>query len=252
MKNMEIIQFLNNYFAAEGDTHSAADYAVFCDWVKDERQFDDGITSRVFASVKLKKAMAKAVVNNLLTGGCLDWRPYILHSMDVRLRLLVKYYLSVAVLNDNSLPEDKVKRAVKICANEPDKVHVTDGSYLNGWSIIDNSTEAIIRMRPGDGFYDGYRFFVVNMLCFTASRFVIGMRTDSGPVRHAMKYYKGCRPLGKGTDNVGIEWNLIECDTALSDDFLAIFSNQLDGDGTVEICDWISPSQRRIIFRIGY
>lgn len=247
---MEIIQFLKNYFAAEGDTHSADDYAAFCDWVYDKRQFDDGITSKVFANVKLKKAMAKAVVNNLLTGGGLDW-PYIRHSMDVRLRLLLKYYLSVAVLNDNSLPKDKVERAVKICANEPDKVHVTVGSYLNGWSIIDDSTEAIVRMRPGDGFYDGYRFFVVNMLCFTVSRFVIGMRTDSGPDPE-MKYYKGCRPLGMGTDNDGIEWNLIECDTALSDDFLAIFSNQLDGDGTIEMCDWLSPSQRRIIFRIGY
>lgn len=196
--------------------------------------------------------MAKAIVSNLLTGDGLDWRSYMLNSMDLRLRLLVKYYLSVAVLNDNSMPEDKVERAVKICANEPDKVHVTDGSYLKGRSILDHSIEAIVRMRPGDDFYKGYRFFVVNMLCFTVSRFVIGMRTDSGPVRHAMKYYKGCRPLGMGIDNDGIEWNLIECDTSLSDDFLAVFSNQLDGDGAVEICDWISPSQRRIVFRTGY
>lgn len=248
---MEIIQFLKTYFAAEGDTHSADDYAAFCDWVYDKRQFDDGITSKVFANVKLKKAMAKAIVSNLLAGS-LELVPYLYHSMDTRLRMLVKYYLSVAVLNDNSLPEDKVERAIKICANELDKVHVTDGSYLNGWSIIDNSTEAIVRMQPGDGFYNGYRFFVVNMLCFTVSRFVIGMRTDSGPVHHAMKYYKGCRPLGMGTDNDGIEWNLIECDTVLSDDSLAVFSNQLDGDGTIEMCDWLSPSQRRIIFRKSY
>ena len=248
---MEIIQFLKNYFAAEGDIHSADDYAAFCDWVYDKRQFDDGITSRVFASVKLKKAMAKAIVSNLLTNGFSGF-PYHHLDMDVRLRLLVKYYLSVAVLNDNSLPEDKVERAVKICANDPDEVHVTDGSYLHGRSILDYTTEAIVRMRPGDDFYKGYRFFVVNMLCFTASRFVIGMRTDSGPVHHAMKYYKGCRPLGMGTDNDGIEWSLIECNTALSDDSLAVFSNQLDGEGAIEVCDWLSPSQRRIIFRTGY
>ena len=251
MKIMEIIQFLNNYFAAEGDMHNAADYAAFCDWVKDERQFVDGLTSRVFANVKLKKAMAKAIVTHLLTDG-LDGLPYHHLDMDVRLRLLAKYYLSVAVLNDNSLPKGKVERAVKICTNEPDKVHVTDGSYLNGRSILDNSTEAIIRMRSGDDFYKGYRFFVVNMLCFTTTRFVIGMRTDSGHVHHAMKYYKGCHPLGIGTDNDGIEWNLIECDTSLSDDSLAIFSNQLDGDGTIELCDWLSPSQQRIIFRTDY
>ena len=222
---MEIIQFLQTFFAVEGDTHSAIDYAAFCDWVKDKRQFDGGITSRVFASVKLKKAMAKAIVSNLLTDG-LDGVPYHHLDMDARLRLLSKYYLSVAVLNDNSLPEDKVERAVKICANEPDKVHVTDGSYLNGRSILDLSTEAIVRMRSGDDFYEGYRFFVVNMLCFTVSRFVLGMRTDSGPVHHAMKYYKGCRPLGIETDNDGIEWNLIECDTSLSDDYLAIFAKR--------------------------
>ena len=245
MENNKIIQFLQNFFAAEGDTHSVNDYAAFCDWVYDERQFVDGLTSKVFANVKLKKAMAKAIVSNLLAGGS-DWELYLHHSMDARLRLLVKYYLSVAVLNNNSLPEDKVERAVKICSTEPDKVH------FNGRNIMDHSTEAIVRMQPGDGFYIGYRFFVVNMLCFTVSRFVIGMRTDSGPVRHAMKYYKGCRPMGMGTDNIGIEWNLIECDTALSDDSLAIFSNQLDGDGTIEICDWLSPSQRRIIFRTDY
>ena len=245
MKNMEIIQFLNNYFAAEGDMQSVADYAAFCDWVKDERQFNNVITSRVFANVKLKKAMAKAIVSNLLTDG-LDGLPYHQLNMDARLRLLVKYYLSVAVLNDNSLPEDKVKRVVKIFANEPDKVHYNKGR------IIDDSTEAIVRMRPGDDFYKGYRFFVVNMFCFTVSRFVIGMRTDSGPVRHAMKYYKGCRPLGMGKDNDGVEWNLIECDTSLSDDYLAIFSNQLDGNGTIELCDWLSPSQQRIIFRTDY
>ena len=248
---MEIIQLLNDYFAAEGDTHSAADYAAFCDWVKDERQFVDGLTSRVFASVKLKKAMAKAIVSNLLAGG-LDWMPYLHRSMDVRLRLLVKYYLSVAVLNDNSLPEDKVERVVKICANEPEKVFVTRTTYLNGRSILDDSTEAIVRMRPGDDFYKGYRFFVVNMLCFTVSRFVIGMRTDNGPVHHPMKYYKGCRPLGMGKDDDGIEWNLIECDTALSDDSLAVFSNLLDGDGSIELCDWLSHSQQRIIFRTNY
>lgn len=242
MENKKMIQFLQGFFAAEGDMHSAAEYA---DWVCDERQFDDGITSRVFANVKLKKAMAKAIVSNLLAGD-LDWMPYIHHCMDARLRLLVKYYLSVAVLNDNSLPEDKVKRAVEICSNEPHKVH------FNGRSIIDDSTEAIVKMPPGDGFYSGYRFFVVNMLCFTTTRFVIGMRTDSGPVRHAMKYYKGCRPLGMRKDSDGKEWNLIECDTALSDDSLAIFSNQLDGDGTIELCDWLNPSQQRIILRIDY
>lgn len=250
MNNMEIMQFLQNFFAEEGDTLSAADYAAFCN-LSDERQFVEDITSKVFANVKLKKAMAKAIVSNMLAGD-LDWVPCYQHSMDARLRLLVKYYLSVAVLNDNSLPEDKVKRAVGFCADKPSIVHLNRTSYLHGWSILDNSTEAVVRMRPCDDFYYGYRFFVVNMLCFTASRFVVGMRTEYGPVLSPMKYFKGCRPLGIEEDNEGIGWNLIECDMSLSDDFLAIFSNQLDGDGAIELCDWFSPLQHRIIFRTNY
>lgn len=157
MNNMEIMQFLQNFFAEEGDTLSAADNAAFCN-LSDERQFVEDITSKVFANVKLKKAMAKAIVSNMLAGD-LDWVPCYQHSMDARLRLLVKYYLSVAVLNDNSLPEDKVKRAVGFCADKPSIVHLNRTSYLHGWSILDNSTEAVVRMRPCDDFYYGYRFF---------------------------------------------------------------------------------------------
>ena len=90
------------------------------------------------------------------------------------------------------------------------------------------------------------------MLCFTSSRFVLGLRTDGGPVRGPMKYYKGCRPAGIGRAKDGTEWNLIQCDTSLSDDNLAIISNALDGDGTIEMCDWISDKIQRIIFRTNY
>ena len=55
---------------------------------------------------------------------------------------------------------------------------------------------------------------------------------------------------GRGID--GQEWNLIECDDDLSDDNLAIISNQLDGDGTIEICDWIDDKNQRVIFKCNY
>ena len=88
---------------------------------------------------------------------------------------------------------------------------------------------AVVIMRSEDEMYDGYRFFIINMLCFTANRFAIGFRTDGGPVRETMTYYKGCRPLGVRTASNGVEWNLIECDASLSDDNFAVFSNLLDG-----------------------
>ena len=48
------------------------------------------------------------------------------------------------------------------------------------------------------------------------------------------------------------EWNAIMFDRALSDDHLAIFSNELDGDGTIEMCDWLSDDEQRVIYRHGY
>ena len=130
--------------------------------------------------------------------------------------------------------------------------YLEDHGHVSGKFIDDNTGKAVASMRPGDFLYRGYRFFIINMLCFTSSRFAIGMRTDSGPVRGSMKYYKGCRPLGIRKADNGIEWNLIECDYSLSDDNFAIISNTLDGDGTIEICDWLNNKIQRVIFRCNY
>ena len=143
--------------------------------------------------------------------------------MDSRLRSLIWYYRSV-------------------------ETHGAD-SHGSGNIYPEN---AIVRMRPQDPLYQGYRFFIVDMLCFTADKFILGFRTDCGPVRSPMKYFKGCRPLGLKTAPDGREWNLILFDRTLSDDNTAIFSNQLDGDGDIEMCDWLSDSNQRIIFRCGF
>lgn len=250
--DFKLVHPLQNFFNKKGDIYTADDYAAFCNWIKDDRQFDNGLTRKVFANVELKKAMAKAIVRHCLAGG--RYNLYFLGKplvMDARLRSLVKYYMSVALLNDSKLTEDEVNQALCNC-NYEKSVYVSKASYLNGWCISDASNEAIVRMQAQDELYQGYRFFVINMLCFTASRFILGMRTDGGPIISTMKYYKGCRPAGIGKDSTGAEWNLIECDTSLSDDHLAILSNALDGDGFIEMCDWISPLDRRIIFRCNY
>ena len=119
-------------------------------------------------------------------------------------------------------------------------------------TIADPSEEAIVTMRPEDDFYRGYRFFIINLQCFTSKRFVIGFRTDTGPVRGPMKCYKGCRPAGIGKAYDGSEWNLMECDNSLSDDNLAVICNTLDGEGTVEVCDWINDNNQRVVFRQNY
>ena len=242
-------EFLKHYFLEKGDTHMADDYAAFCDWIRDNREFVPAITSDVFANLEMKKEMAKSIVGHLLEG---HWDRMATRTMDKRLQSLVKYYLTVALLNDDSLSEDAVQRLVKLYNDEHDHLDVLYGDCPQSRCIIDRSDNAIVTMRGQDDLYDGYRFFVVNMLCFSVPRFVLGMCTDSGPVRSPMKYFKGCRPQGVAETADGKQWNLIACDVSLSDDHLAIFSNQLDGDGTLEICDWLSASNQRLVFRCHY
>lgn len=241
--------FLDAYLTEKGEAATATRYDAFCDWIHNDEEFAEDVSSRVFANLELKKALAKEIAKDLVAG---RWNRMATRTMDARLRALVKYYFSVAVLNAGDLTEEEMRKAV---ATYEDRSHLLDYSkaaYLSGWSVIDLSPEPIVRMSPGDELYRGYRFFTVNMLCFTADRFLLGFRCDNGPVRSPMKYYKGCKPLGIRKDKDGAEWNLIGCDRALSDDHLAIFSNQLDGDGTLEICDWLSDDAQRVIFRINW
>lgn len=193
-------------------------YVDFCDWIHNEAEYDPEVTSSVFTNIRFKKELAKRIVRSIRNND--DYEFYELRkSMDARLCSLVSYYWAVE----------------------------TQGEDPRG-AGIGNPGYSIVRMQPEDPLYQGYRFFIVDMLSFTADKFILGFRTDSGPVRSPMKYFKGCRPLGIRADLNGSEWNLILCDRSLTDDNTAIFSNQLDGDGEIEMCDWLSDSNQRIVF----
>lgn len=219
----------------------AKQHADFCDWVQNDKEYNHEVTSQVFANLHFKKQLAKKIVNSVLYGNYGSYSEY--DSMDSRLRSLIKYYLSVEILGNPDLPEGTIRKAFP---------NFSRNSWIKGWSIFDKSDEAIVKMRPCDPLYQGYRFFVINMLCFTSDRFILGFRTDSGPVRSPMKYYKGCKPLGIKASSAGVEWNTILFDRSLSDDHIAIFSNMLDGEGAIEICDWLSDYNQRVIFRISH
>ena len=244
MNDNEISVFISENVAPD----VAKKYTGFCDWIHDNNEYDEEVTFSVFANIDFKKRLAKRVVRSLLyenyendfynTAMGMN-----LHAMDARLRSLINYYLSVEILDHPDLPEEKIRKAISGCYRT---------SYIKGRGIDDESAEAIVRMRPEDPLYQGYRFFIVNMLCFTADRFVLGFRTDNGPVHSPMKYYKGCKPLGNRRSCDGTEWNAILFDRTLSDDHLAVFSNQLDSDGTIEMCDWLSEQEQRVIYRHGY
>lgn len=237
---------LSNYFAAKGDAHTAQDYFAFSDWIHDHRECSKDLTSGVFANIDLKKAMAKKIVSDMM-----NHRGDYAESgiMDRRLRALVNYYFNIQLFSQDPEVAQAAADALGRYRKPGNQMVI---NLSDSVTIADPSEEAIVTMRPEDDFYRGYRFFIINLQCFTSRRFVIGFRTDTGPVRGPMKYYKGCRPMGTGRGINGQEWNLIECDDALSDDNLAIISNQLDGDGTIEICDWIDDKNQRVIFRCNY
>lgn len=239
---------ISDYIADNIAPDIAKQYFEFCDWVNNHNECNQNVTSSIFANIDFKKQLAKRIVRTLLYENYendfyLTAIDVNMQAMDARLRSLINYYFSVEILGHPDLPEEKVQKA---------RLHYSRASYLKGWEIDDTSAEAVVRMRPRDPLYQGYRFYIVNMLCFTADRFVLGFRTDSGPVYSRMKYYKGCKPLGNKTSSDGTVWNAIMFDRTWSDDHLAVFSNELDGDGTIEMCDWLSDQEQRVIYRHGY
>lgn len=206
----------------------AKKYTDFCSFLYDKEGYNTLLTSSVFTNLSFKKELAKKIVNAILDNEFHD--PDLVdlcNSLDVRLRCLISYYWAVNQFNG-------------------ERSHQTNIFNIN------NKEYEIVKMRPGDNLFQGYRCFIVNMLCFTANKFILGFRTDSGPVSHGMKYFKGCRPLGIRADHNGSKWNLILFDRSLTDDYSAIFSNFLDGDGTIEMCDWLSDHHQRLIYRCSY
>ena len=187
----EILDAISKFAADD----SAKQYADFCDWIHDDTEYNHHVSSQVFANLIFKKQLAKNIVTSVLNGNEDNylWYRLMTDSMDVRLRSLIKYYLSVGILGNPDLSEEIIRKAIS---------NFSRTSWIEGWGILDTSDEAIVKMRPQDPLYQGYRFFVVNMLCFTADQFILGFRTDSGPVRSSMKHYKGCKPLGKKMSNV--------------------------------------------------
>ena len=236
-------QKIIDFIAASVSPVTAKQYSDFCDWIHNEIEYNQLVTSSVFANLNFKKKLAKRIVRSVLYDDSDSFVYLLLNDLlDVRLRSLIKYYLAVEIHGNANLKEAVIRKAC----------HCLNTHWIEGKGIVDTSGEAVVRMRNGDPLYQGYRFFAVNMLCFTVDKFVLGFRTDSGPIRSPMKYYKGCKPLGKKTSDDGIEWNAILFDRSLSDDHIAIFSNQLDGEGTIEMCDWLSNHKQRAIFRCDY
>lgn len=213
--------------------------------ISDEKEYDAALTSKLLANVDFKHRFAKYIIwcqgnpgtNFFLGSNC---------EPDFRLSSFIAYYGMVRLMNFKLEAEEE--RNLKFLLGLQ---NYSDGIYLPGLSGNASYEFMPVKMRPGGEFQCGYRLFVVNMMCFRDKKFVMGCRCDSGPIRR-MKYNKGCRPLGLKEASKGQLWTLFQVDADLSDDFTAIFSNFLDGDGTVEVCDWVSDSDVRVVFRCDY
>lgn len=240
---MTIKELLHDFLILEGKVDLLKEYEYFFD-ICTEQEYDSCLTRVILANIDFKHRFAKYIVNRQKDGDWLLLSPN--ESQDFRLDSFIAYFAMVKMLN-GSVEIDEVNGLKYLLGIES----YYDGCYLPGLSGNPHHSYMPVRMRPGGGLQIGYRLFVINLMCFKSKKFVMGCRCDSGPIIQ-MKYNKGCSPLGKRTDSQGREWTIFQVDASMSDDYTAIFSNFLDGDGTVEICDWVNDNDVRVVFRTDY
>ncbi|MCM1139027.1 MAG: hypothetical protein NC453_10710 [Muribaculum sp.] len=240
---MTIKELLHDFLILEGKADLLKKYEHFFDICTDQ-EYDYTLSRDVLANIDFKHSFAKYIVNRQKEGNWLLLSPN--ESQDFRLDSFIAYYAMVKILNGSVETEEEngLKYLLGIES-------YYNGCYLPGLSGNAHHAYLPVRMRPGGGLQLGYRLFVINLMCFRDKKFVMGCRCDSGPITR-MKYNKGCSPLGRRTDSQGREWTVFQVDASMSDDFTAIFSNFLDGDGTVEICDWVNDKDVRVVFRANY
>lgn len=209
------------------------------------------LTSGVLANVALKHRFAKFIVEK-----CAADEIYIEPINDRRLMSMVIYYVYVRILN--AAEEPGAGKAEQLLQNAGcGWFGVSHDSYgsIAGYEIYPSSDKAQTDLMPvdmrygGHSFHAGWNTFTVNLLCFRDKKVTLGLRCDFGSLPSVI-CHKGCRPLRHQTDSEGNRWFLLEADTALTDDCTAVFSSPIEKDFAIEIADWVSSADRRVIFRI--
>ncbi len=223
-------------------------YERFFSYSSEMNVYDEKLTDNVFASVSFKHKHAKELFDMVLKKqGVVLMR----ELTDVRLYSLLLYRLYVYIHNcpiDPNKEDDLRSIATSIIGLQNGGCHIEEGCYLKGYCLYTNDMYAPVRMSPGgEMFHPGYRLFTINLLCFREREVMLGIRGD-GFIPTTL-YHKGCKPVGVKKDAQGQAWLLMRAGMAWSDDHTAIFSNWADGNATLEICDWLSENDVRVIFR---
>lgn len=241
---MDLREILRRYFLFSGNDEVMKQYEQFFHGCSDE-EFSLCLTEHVLSNVDLKHRLAKEIVAKIKDEG--DSCRFKWNMLDERLMCFVAYYVAKEILNSPM----SVEQAQSMLSCSVGEGRVDKGSYLKGLTLASDEIHMPVRMRPGGDMHQGYRNFIINLLCFNTPKFLMGCRCDSGPI-YSMKYHKGCSPIGIQEAMNGDRWTVFQVDQSLTDDFTAVFSNGLDGDGTVEVCDWINEGVQRVLFRSNY
>lgn len=241
---MDLKEILRRYFLFSDDGELMKQYEQFFHGFSKE-EFNQLLTEKILGNMDFKHRLAEDIVDKIKYEG--DSCRFKWNLLDERLMCFVAYNVAKEILNYSM----SVEQAQSMLSCSVGEGRVDNGSYLKGFTIASEEIHMPVRMRPGGDVHQGYRHFIINLLCFNTPKFLMGCRCDSGPV-YRMKYHKGCKPMGIQEALDGNQWTVFEVDRSLTDDFTAVFSNGLDGDGTVEVCDFINAGVPKVLFRSNY
>lgn len=236
---MDLKDMLHDYLQSMNQENKFEELSYFLS-LCDEKEYDPALTKYFLANIDFKHKFAKYIVNRIVL------QNVYFHDkiLDARLDSLIQYQVCTKLFNSD-LRETSSAHLIRSFV----KLYFWDSvKQKNFESVMLESENVPVKMQPGGV----WRLFTVNLLGFVASKFIMGIRVcwneSSKPVNW-MKYHKGCSPAGVRRDSKGQEWTLFKIDASLTDDFTAQFSNGLEKDGIIEICDWVSDSDVRVIFR---
>lgn len=200
------------------------------------------------ANLHLKHAFAKFVVKGMLKNEIPAYQ--IRDINDLRLKSFIYYYLWTGILTD---PEYDRNQALEFCENAG-YPELDGGIWLPGLILNcrkHNPLQPVTVYAANKSWPGCYRDFRINLLCFNSENCILRVRTDKGPLK-SPRLLKGLKSVGIRRDSSGREWMTMQIDYKITDDFTAVIGTYLDGEGSLEIADIVSPSDVRILARLNF
>lgn len=180
---MDLKEILRRYFLFSDDGELMKQYEQFFHGFSKE-EFNQLLTEKILGNMDFKYRLAEDIVDKIKYEG--DSCRFKWNLLDERLMCFVAYNVAKEILNFSM----SVEQAQSMLSCSVGEGRIDKGSYLKGLTIASEEIHMPVRMRPGGDVHQGYRHFIINLLCFNTPKFLMGCRCDSGPV-YRMKYHKG-------------------------------------------------------------